>query len=57
MADVTKQARRRGKSATDQADDARAEAEDETRDIAGSAGEGDGDSGDSKSGGSRTITS
>jgi len=56
MAEITKQARRRGKKATEQAEEARPQAEDEARDVAG-GGSDDDDSGDSSSNGGRTITS
>jgi len=58
MAEITKQARRRGKNAVEQADEARPQVEDEARDVAGdeSGEDSGGDGGGSGSNGSRTIT-
>jgi uncharacterized membrane protein len=58
MAEITKQARRRGKAATERAEEARSKSEDGARDVAGGGSDdGGGESGDSGSNGGRTITS
>jgi uncharacterized membrane protein len=58
MAEVTKQAGRRGKRATESADDVRSQVEDDAPDVTADGGRGRSeDSGDSRSDGSRTLTS